>query len=36
MGHVAPQPPPGPPPHTPAPSLHSPIDERAAAGRIDG
>ena len=36
MGHVAPQQPPGPPPCTPSPSLHSPVDDRASAGRIKG
>ena len=35
MGHVAPQPPPGPPPRTPSPVLHSPVDGRAPAGRIN-
>ena len=36
MGHVAPQPPPGPPPRTPSPGLHSPVDDLAPAGRING
>ena len=36
MGHVAPQAPPGPPPRTPSPGLHSPVDDRAPAGRING
>ena len=36
MGHVAPQAPPGPPPRTPSPSLHSPVDDQVSAGRING
>ena len=36
MGHVAPQAPPGLPPRTPSPGLHSPVDDRAPAGRING
>ena len=30
MGHVAPQAPPGPPPRTPSPSLHSPVDDQVS------